>query len=92
MVRELISPCRVIHIDTKVGDNSEVSLTAVDIIEHESAHGMLPAGSVVLVYTGWSRRYILGSEAYMGIVEGSYDNSTEVPPLRFFYSDSIELI
>jgi kynurenine formamidase len=77
--RELIAPCRVIFIDASVGDNSEISLTAEHIHEHESLHGQLPPGCAVLVYTGWSKRYVLGSESYMGVPQDCKD----VAMLRF---------
>jgi kynurenine formamidase len=69
-----------------VEDNSERCLLQKDILEHEAVHGTLPAGCVVLVYTGWSRRYLDGSLSYMGIALGEYDSPADpnvAPPLRF---------
>jgi kynurenine formamidase len=53
----LISPAVVIDIAAKAAANNDSMLEVADIEAWESANGEIPAGSVVLMYSGWDVRW-----------------------------------
>jgi len=54
--RRFIGPACVIDVEAQVGLNPDFLLTPERIEQWESEHGRIPAGSWVLLRTGWSRR------------------------------------
>ena len=47
----------MISIADKVAADPNYHLTAADVAAWERAHGMIPAGSVVMVRSDWSKRW-----------------------------------
>ena len=54
---ELVRPATVIDVREHSRNNRDYALTVGDLLEWESAHGRTPAGSIVLLLTGWSKRW-----------------------------------
>jgi len=54
---QLIRPCVVIDIRSAVGQDPDTTLTVENLEAWESRHDRVPAGSVVLLCTGWSSRW-----------------------------------
>lgn len=52
---ELIKPAVVIDVRKQAGENPDYALTRQDLATWEQQYGEVPAGSVVLLDTGWSR-------------------------------------
>lgn len=64
---KLIAPATVVDISAACQRNADYRLTVQDLAAFEKAHGRIPAGSVLLVRTGWGRfwpdkRKYLGSD------------------------------
>jgi kynurenine formamidase len=53
----LIAPAVVIDIRDRAAADPDYLLTPEDVRAWETAHGQIPEGSVVLLYTGWSSRW-----------------------------------
>jgi len=49
----LVVPAVVMDIRDKAAVNADYALTIADVRTWEQQHGLVPAGSVVLLYTGW---------------------------------------
>jgi kynurenine formamidase len=56
-LEQLVAPAVVIDIVTKADRDSDYRLTAEDVREFERRHGRIPTGAIVLLRTGWSRRW-----------------------------------
>ena len=56
-VERLIAPGVVIDVSADAAQNADYRLTAADVQQWEQEHGEIPAGSIVLLRTGWSRRW-----------------------------------
>jgi kynurenine formamidase len=54
----------VLDLVTECSGNAEFVVERDHIKGHEQRHGPIPAGSVVVVYTGWDR--FLGTPRYLG--------------------------
>ncbi len=54
---QLVGPAIVINIQEKVKRNQDYTLSAEDILHWEKEHGTIPHGAIVLLYTGWSKRW-----------------------------------
>ncbi len=64
-VDKLIGPAVVIDVSEAVAKNRDYSLAPSDITAWEAKHGRIPAGSIVLVRTGWDKHW--GDKlAYLG--------------------------
>jgi kynurenine formamidase len=61
----LIAPAAVIDIRDACARDRDYLLTAADLDAWEKAHGPIPAGSIVLVRTGWGRSWP-DKKAYLG--------------------------
>ena len=61
----LVVPAVRIDARALVGDNPGSTLTAQHVVDHEREFGEIPAGSVVLVCTGWDR-YVNDPDMYLG--------------------------
>lgn len=77
---DLISECRVIDITSKCSlINPNYALSVEDILLHETAHGPIKPGTIVLIRTGWSQYWKSGPKVYLGFDEatdGPYDSET----------------
>ncbi len=56
-VRQLIAPAAVIDVRAAAARNADYRLTVEDVKAWEKAHGAIPAGTIVLLRTGWSARW-----------------------------------
>lgn len=56
-LRDLIVPAVVIDIRDKVAGNIDYQLTGHDVLDWEAKHGQIPAGSLVILNTGWHKRF-----------------------------------
>lgn len=63
-----MGPARVIDITDRVGPDRDYRLAPVDIARHESEHGRITPGTVVIVRTGFASRYP-SLDAYLGSAE-----------------------
>jgi len=53
----LVVPAAVIDVKAKVAKNADYEATADDVLAWEKAHGKVPAGSLVILNTGWHKRF-----------------------------------
>lgn len=67
MPSRFIGPACVIDVTSDVEASADFLLTIERVQQWESEHGLLPAGSWLLVRTGWSKR--TGREAFLNILE-----------------------
>jgi kynurenine formamidase len=56
-VERLVRPLVVLDVRTKVKNNPDYEVSVQDVADWESAHGVVPAGAVVIAYTGWDIRW-----------------------------------
>ena len=56
-LEQLVAPAVVIDAATKADRDADYRLTVDDVRGFEQRHGRIPAGSIVLLRTGWSRRW-----------------------------------
>ena len=64
-VDKLVGPAVVIDVSEAVAKNRDYGLAPSDIAGWEAKHGQIPAGSIVLVRTGWEKHW--GDKlAYLG--------------------------
>jgi kynurenine formamidase len=61
----LIAPAVVIDVTARARADQDYRLTRDDILAFERAHGRIPAGTIVLLRTGWSTRWP-DKKAYLG--------------------------
>lgn len=54
---ELIVPAVVIDVQDKAASDPAYELSADDVLSWESEHGEVPAGSLVILNTGWHKRF-----------------------------------
>lgn len=64
-LEQLIAPAVVIDATDKADRDADYRLSAEDVRQFEERHGRIPAGSIVLLRTGWSRRWA-NRQAYFG--------------------------
>lgn len=64
-VRQLVAPAVVIDVRGRAQADPDYRLTAEDVRAWEALHGVIPAGSVVLLRTGWAARWP-DRKAYFG--------------------------
>jgi kynurenine formamidase len=64
-LEQLMGAAVVIDITAKAAANSDYRLTAADIRNFERTNGTIKAGSIVLLRTGWSKRWP-NKKSYMG--------------------------
>jgi kynurenine formamidase len=62
---DLIGPGVVIDASAEAEDNPDYRLTREAVEAHESRHGRIPGGAIVLLRTGWSERWP-DPRAYLG--------------------------
>jgi kynurenine formamidase len=56
-LRQLIAPAAVIDVSAQAAVNADYRLTADDVRAWEQRHGRIAPGTIVLLRTGWGRRY-----------------------------------
>ena len=56
-LKRLVAPAIVIDISARAASNPDYRLTVDDVTTFEKTHGRIPAGSAVLLRTGWSSRW-----------------------------------
>lgn len=64
-LERLMGPAVVVDIREQAVADPDYRLTAADVEAHEAEHGPIPAGSLVLLRTGWSERWP-DPHAYLG--------------------------
>jgi kynurenine formamidase len=64
-VSQLIAPVVVVDVTKKCERNPDYQISAADIQQFERTHGAVPADSIVVFRTGWSR-YWPDKKRYMG--------------------------
>lgn len=53
--RQLIVPAVVLDVRAKCEEDADFTLSVEDVLAWEAIHGQIPAGSLVIMFTGWSR-------------------------------------
>ncbi len=76
-LEKLIAPAVVIDVTAKTRGDDDYRLTSDDVAAFERANGRIPAGSIVLLRTGWSSRWP-DRKAYLGD-----DTPNDASNLRF---------
>ncbi len=66
---DLVVPAVVIGVSAQVAGNPDFLLSAADITAWEAQNGQIPAGSLVILNTGWHARFA-EPESYVNIDEG----------------------
>ncbi len=64
-VRRLVAPALVLDVTAQAAANADYLLTADDVRRWEAVHGRVPKGAIVLLRTGWSKRWP-DRKAYFG--------------------------
>lgn len=67
-VAQLIGRGVLVDVETRCAANPDYRITAADLQEWEGQHGQIPAGAIVLLRTGWGRRWP-DPERYLGTAE-----------------------
>jgi len=53
----LVRPLVVLDVRKQAANNADYEVTVQDVAAWEDAHGQIPAGAVVMAYTGWDQRW-----------------------------------
>ncbi|HYS52427.1 MAG TPA: cyclase family protein [Thermoanaerobaculia bacterium] len=56
-VRQLIAPAAVIDVTARAANDPDYRLTVADVADWEKRNGVIQAGTIVLLRTGWGSRY-----------------------------------
>lgn len=64
-VERLIAPAIVLDVRSKVAADADYRLAPEDVVAFEQAHGRIPDGAIVLLWTGWDARWP-DRKAYFG--------------------------
>ena len=56
-LEQLVAPAVVIDVAEKAATNPDYRLTADDVRAWEAQHGAIAAGTIVLLHTGWGKRW-----------------------------------
>jgi len=54
---QLVGPAVVIDVSAKCAANPDYLLTSADVTDWENVNGRMPEGAIVLMYTGWSKKW-----------------------------------
>lgn len=65
---ELVVPAVMIDVRQAAGDDVDYRVSIEDVQAWEAEHGPVPAGSVVIIYTGWQEKWG-DPEAFLGLDE-----------------------
>jgi kynurenine formamidase len=63
--RQLVAPAVVIDVTTRTSANADYRLTVEDLHAWEAANGTIQSGTIVMLRTGWGKRYG-NRKAYFG--------------------------
>jgi kynurenine formamidase len=85
---QLVAPGVVLDVTKSAAADADYRLTAADVREWEKKHGAIPSGAIVLLRTGWGKRWP-DRKRYLGD-----DTPGEVSRLHFpsYGKDSAELL
>lgn len=64
-LEQLVGPAIVIDATARAAADRDYRLTPDDVLRFEKTHGRIPAGTIVLLRTGWSRHWP-NARAYLG--------------------------
>jgi kynurenine formamidase len=64
-VRQLVAPAVVIDVTSQAASNADYRLTLAEVMAWERTHGAIPTNAIVLLRTGWGKRYS-NRKAYFG--------------------------
>jgi len=53
----LVRPLAIVDVRRQVKNDADYAVTVEDVAAWEDAHGMIPAGALVMAYTGWDERW-----------------------------------
>ncbi len=56
-VQQLIGPAVVIDVQVSAAQNADYRLSVADLEAWEKAHGRIPSGAIVLMFSGWGTRW-----------------------------------
>lgn len=56
-VRQLVAPAVVIDVSKAAAGDADYRLSVADVLAWEKKHGTIPGGAIVLLRTGWSKRW-----------------------------------
>jgi kynurenine formamidase len=85
-VHRFVGPACVIDIEAETERNPDVLVTPERIVQWESANGRIPAGSWVLLRTGWSRRR--GGAAFLNVgADGPHSPGFDASASRLLAQD-----
>jgi len=73
-LRRLIAPAVVIDVTAQAAADADYSLTRADLRADEKANGRIPEGAIVLLYTGWSKKWPDSGEYFGTETPDSADN------------------
>jgi kynurenine formamidase len=73
-LEQLIAPAIVIDVAEKAAANPDYRLTADDVTAWEARHGAIAAGTIVLLRTGWGRRWPDRKSYFGDDTPGATDN------------------
>lgn len=73
-LQQLIAPAVVIDIASKTANDADYRLTADDVRAWEASHGPIAAGTIVLLHTGWGKRYPDRKQYFGDDTPGVVDN------------------
>lgn len=71
---QLIAPAIVIDVAEKAAANADYRLTAEDVREWEARHGAIAANTIVLLRTGWGKRWPDRRQYFGDDTPGATDN------------------
>jgi kynurenine formamidase len=83
-----VGPAVVIDVSSKAEQDADYRLTANDVLRWEDRHGRIPDGAIVIMYSGWGKRWP-DKKKYLGT-----DVALDVANLHFpgFAQDAAELL
>ena len=70
---QLIAPAVVIDVSAQAAANGDYRLTEADVLAFERTHGRIAPGTIVLLHTGWGRRYPDAKSYFGDDTKGSAD-------------------
>jgi kynurenine formamidase len=73
-LEKLVGPAVVIDVSSMVAKNDDYQLAEDEVLSWEKAHGKVPTGAIVLLNTGWAKRWT---------DYGEYKNADEKGRLHF---------
>lgn len=86
-VRDLFGPAVVLDVATKAAADADYSATVADAERWEATHGIIPAGAIVLVRSGWGTRWSQGVSYYNPDGEGRLHFPGYSPELARFLAE-----